>query len=64
MSFMCKGCNRQRAGSPAEGDEFCSECRGTPKACPLRLSGWKSSIVASESFAAFDSCPHCGAIHR
>lgn len=29
MSFTCKACGRQRAGSPAEGEEVCSECRPT-----------------------------------
>ena len=29
VSFFCKACGRQRAGSPAEGEEVCDECRPT-----------------------------------
>ena len=37
MSFHCKACGRQRAGSPAEGQEVCDECRPTQagRACLL-----------------------------
>jgi hypothetical protein len=29
VSFFCKACGRQRAGSPAEDEEVCDECRPT-----------------------------------
>lgn len=29
MSFYCRACGRQRAGSPAEDEEVCDECRPT-----------------------------------
>ena len=36
MSFHCKACGRQRAGSPAEGD-VCNECRPTQAGRALLL---------------------------
>jgi len=29
MSFHCRACGRQRAGSPVDGKEVCDECRFT-----------------------------------
>lgn len=56
MSFFCKACGRQRAGSPAEGEEVCDECRPTQAGRAfLLLKHFETHRLRSEHILRIDA---------
>lgn len=56
MSFHCKACGCQRAGSPAEGEEVCDECRPTQAGrALLLLARFERCQVDADDVLALDA---------
>lgn len=56
MSFICKACGRQRAGSPAEGEEVCRECRPTQSGRAfLLLSNFEKCQLDGDDILALET---------
>jgi hypothetical protein len=56
MSFICKACSRQRAGSTAEGEEVCAECRSTQMGrAALLLKHFESRRIYEEQIDQLDA---------